>query len=102
MARPSKYSPECGTRVKILEAFAHGVPVVSTTIGAEGLDVVHGESILIADDPTEFAKHVAHVLNDREFAARIAAGGQALFHAKYSPDIFSKTVLTIAREALQQ
>jgi glycosyltransferase involved in cell wall biosynthesis len=91
-----------GTRVKILEAFAHGVPVVSTTIGAEGLDVVHGESILIADDPVEFAKHVAHVLQNREFAAHIAAGGRALFHAKYCPDTFSKTVLSIAREALQQ
>ncbi len=63
---------------------------------------MNGESILIADEPVEFAKHVAHVLHDREFAARIAAGGQALFHAKYSPAIFSKTVLSNAREALQQ
>ena len=40
-----------GTRIKILEAFAHRIPVVSTTIGAEGLDVTNGRELLIADDP---------------------------------------------------
>lgn len=44
-----------GTRIKILEAFALGVPVVSTTMGAEGLPIRHGEHLLVADHPTDFA-----------------------------------------------
>ena len=44
-----------GTRLKILESFAHRVPVVSTTIGAEGLQVEHGVHLLLADDPEAFA-----------------------------------------------
>lgn len=51
-----------GTRLKILEAFAAGVPVVSTTIGAEGLDVVRGRHLLIADTAREFADAVISVL----------------------------------------
>jgi hypothetical protein len=89
-----------GTRLKILEAFAYGLPVVSTTIGAEGLDVVNGESILIADDPAEFAQHVVNLFEDRDCASRIAAGGTALFRAKYSPEVFSSTVLQIAHSVL--
>jgi hypothetical protein len=45
-----------GTRIKILEGFAHQIPVVSTTLGHEGLEVVPGEHLLVADDPDEFAE----------------------------------------------
>jgi glycosyltransferase involved in cell wall biosynthesis len=90
-----------GTRVKILEAFAHGLPVVSTSIGAEGLDVVRGESILIADDPEEFALHVVRLFQDPDYATRIASAGHALFLAKYSPEVFTKTVLDISRDVLR-
>jgi glycosyltransferase involved in cell wall biosynthesis len=51
-----------GTRLKILEAFAAGVPVVSTTIGAEGLDVVPNQHLLIADTAHDFADAVVRVL----------------------------------------
>ena len=44
-----------GTRIKIIEAFAHRVPVVSTTIGAEGLDALDGVHLLLADEPEAFA-----------------------------------------------
>ena len=44
-----------GTRLKIYEAMAAGAPVVSTAIGAEGLDVAHGENIFLADSPRDFA-----------------------------------------------
>jgi glycosyltransferase involved in cell wall biosynthesis len=64
-----------GTRVKILEAQALGRPVVSTTLGAEGLDVVHGRSVLIADDAPSFATQVSDVLTHLDVAARIARGG---------------------------
>ncbi len=65
-----------GTRVKILEAAAMGKPVVSTTLGAEGLDMRHGESILLGDDPDAFARHVIAVLDDPRLAARIGTNGR--------------------------
>ena len=53
-----------GTRVKILEAFAHRIPVVSTSLGAEGLDVVAGKQLLVADDAEGIAQACASVLGD--------------------------------------
>jgi glycosyltransferase involved in cell wall biosynthesis len=65
-----------GTRVKILEAQAMERPVVSTTIGAEGLAQCHGETILLGDDEESFAAHVVRLLKDRLTATRIARGGR--------------------------
>jgi glycosyltransferase involved in cell wall biosynthesis len=65
-----------GTRVKILEAAAMGKPVVSTTVGAEGLDLRDGDSILLADDPPSFADHVISLLEDPARAARIGGNGR--------------------------
>ena len=58
-----------GTRVKILESFAHRVPVVSTTLGAEGLDVEDGVHVLLADDPDEFAAAIVRLLGDPGYAS---------------------------------
>jgi polysaccharide biosynthesis protein PslH len=66
-----------GTRVKILEAAAMGKPVVSTTLGAEGLDLHDGESILLADRPEAFARHVISVLEDPLLARRIGTNGRS-------------------------
>jgi len=54
-----------GTRMKIFEAMAMGKAVISTTIGAEGLPVTHQENIIIADDPSLFAKAIIELLHDR-------------------------------------
>jgi glycosyltransferase involved in cell wall biosynthesis len=59
-----------GTRLKIYEAMATGKAVVSTTVGAEGLDVHHGRDILLADDPRSFAQAVIMLLRDRELRRR--------------------------------
>lgn len=61
-----------GIRVKLLEAFASGIPVVSTTLGAEGLARTSGEFCLLADEPAAFADSVVRMLEDPEFAAEIA------------------------------
>lgn len=60
-----------GTRVKILEAFAHRIPVVSTTLGAEGLDVEHERHLLLADSPEEFAAACARLLHDQGLRRRL-------------------------------
>jgi len=69
-----------GTRLKIYEAMAAGRAVVSTTVGAEGLDVKHGEDLLLADDAGSFANSVSRLLTDQSLrhqyeqsAARSAA-----------------------------
>jgi GT2 family glycosyltransferase/glycosyltransferase involved in cell wall biosynthesis len=66
-----------GVRVKLLEAFAAGIPVVSTRVGAEGLAKVDGEFCALADDPAEFASHVLALLRDPEKAAVMAQRARA-------------------------
>lgn len=61
-----------GVRVKLLEAFAAGMPVVSTRIGAEGLAETDGEVCALADDPGKFAGHVLNLLHDSAEARRLA------------------------------
>ncbi|WP_051723439.1 glycosyltransferase family 4 protein [Streptomyces albus] len=75
-----------GTRIKILEAFAHGVPVVSTTIGAEGLDVVTGEHLAVADTADGLARHCADLLTDRARRTAMAAAASRLHLGRYLPE----------------
>jgi len=73
-----------GTRLKILEAMAMGTPVVSTSKGAEGLDVRHGEHLLIADGGSAFARAVGQLLEDAALAARLASAGHRLVRERYT------------------
>nr|MBN2276802.1 glycosyltransferase [candidate division Zixibacteria bacterium] len=73
-----------GSRLKILEAMAMKKPVVSTTIGAEGLYVGDGENIILADNPHYFAEACAGALRDREASAALAENGFNLVHQRYS------------------
>jgi polysaccharide biosynthesis protein PslH len=72
-----------GTRLKILEAMAIGTPVVATTKGAEGLDAVSGEHLLIADDPMQFSEHVLRLLSDSSLRQRISQNAAILVSEKY-------------------
>ena len=65
-----------GTRLKILEALARGVPVISTGLGAEGLGLVDGEDVLLADDPASFARATDRLLADDELWHRLSASGR--------------------------
>lgn len=75
-----------GTRIKILEAMASGTPVVSTAIGAEGIDCVHGRDILIADAPDAMAASIAGLLQDRDRAFAVGCAGRRLVEASYTWD----------------
>lgn len=72
-----------GTRLKILEAAACGVPVVSTPVGAEGLELVPEREILLREDASGFASAVAALLADREAARKQAAAARARVEALY-------------------
>jgi glycosyltransferase involved in cell wall biosynthesis len=74
-----------GTRIKILEAFAHGVPVVSTRIGAEGISVADGKHLLLADDAEAFARACLQVKENPELACGLAMRASALLHERYIP-----------------
>lgn len=73
-----------GTRIKIIEAAAYGVACVSTTVGAEGLSLVDGESILIADDAAAFSDRCVALLGDAEEAIAIGKAAHAVAQARYS------------------
>jgi hypothetical protein len=73
-----------GTRIKILESLALGTPVVSTTIGADGLDLVPGRDIVIADTPESFAESVSTLLGDRPHREALAAAGRRVVAARYT------------------
>lgn len=65
-----------GTRIKIIEAWAHEIPVVSTSVGAEGLDCVSGRELLLADDPEEFAKACYDIVTNRGLRQRVVEAGR--------------------------
>lgn len=75
-----------GTRIKILEAFRFGVPVVSTSIGAAGLDVEHGVHLLIADTPEEFSAACLRLMDDDSLAAALAKNAFAWLRRTHSLD----------------
>ncbi len=94
VADPTPYLRRCGAfvvplragggmRVKILNAMAQGLPVVSTTLGAEGIAVTDKQNILLADAPADFAAAVSRLLDDRELATRLGTAGRRLIETRY-------------------
>jgi glycosyltransferase involved in cell wall biosynthesis len=75
-----------GTRVKILESLAWGLPLVSTAAGAEGIDVVDGEHVLLRDSAQEFAEGVVRLLSDEALWGRLRLAGRQLVGERYSWD----------------
>lgn len=75
---------ESGTRFKILEAAACKLPMISTTLGAEGLNVAHKKHLLIADSAETFAQAIVDVLNNPFMAKRMAELSYELVHKDYS------------------
>ncbi len=78
-----------GVRVKILEILALNRPLVSTSVGAEGLDLVPGKHYLKADDARSFASAVVHLLQDKERCIRLTEEGRKIVREKF--DIFAIT-----------
>lgn len=72
-----------GMRVRILEAFARGMPVVTTTVGLEGIEAVPGVEVVVADTPEAFAAETVKLLKDEAFQERLAANGRRLAEARY-------------------
>jgi glycosyltransferase involved in cell wall biosynthesis len=87
-----------GTRVKILESFAHRVPVVSTTFGAEGLDVEDGVHLLLADDPEDFAAATVRLLGDASLRVRLTEAAEALYLDRYDSRVADQGVQRLVED----
>lgn len=89
-----------GTRLKILEAMALGTPVISTSKGAEGLDVHSGHDILIADTPQAFADAISRVFEDDALRTQLAAAGRALVERDYDWDALTSRLINLVEGML--
>ena len=90
-----------GTRLKILEAFASGRPVVSTSLGAEGLQVCDGEHILLADDASGFADAVVRLAQDRDLATRLTASARQLVEQHYGWETIAAKLMQAHERAIE-
>ncbi len=90
-----------GTRLKILDAWAMGKAVVSTSVGCEGLAAVDGDNILVRDDPEQFAIAVAAVLRDPQLRERLGRAGRRTVEDTYSWDVIGAGMHE-SLDALQQ
>lgn len=79
-----------GTRIKILEALAHRRAVVSTTLGAEGLDLVPGEHLLIADTPEAIVDAIERAVRDAELARSLGDAGNRRVQALYAHTVVAR------------
>ena len=87
-----------GVRVKLLEAYAAGIPVVSTTVGAEGLARQDGEFCALADDPAAFAERVLALFADPQAAADMAARARAEVEAHWDMAAITRRLVDSYRE----
>jgi glycosyltransferase involved in cell wall biosynthesis len=91
-----------GTRIKLLEAFAHGVPVVASRAAAAGLEVAHERHLLLADDPDEVAAAVERLVSDAPLARRLAAEGRRLVETRYSTGVALEAARELFRQAAER
>ncbi|MCU0256620.1 MAG: glycosyltransferase family 4 protein [Vicinamibacterales bacterium] len=86
-----------GMRVKILDALARGLPVVTTSVGVEGIDAVPGEHVMVADTPAAFVAATLRVLRERDLAERLSREGRALALARYDSRVVGALQLEAVR-----
>ena len=85
-----------GSRIKIIEAFANKIPVVSTTLGAEGLDVEAGVHLLIADDAEGLATACRRILSDRDLRDQIVEAAHVRYLQRYGLDAARSALARVA------
>ncbi|TPW12229.1 MAG: group 1 glycosyl transferase [bacterium] len=91
-----------GMRIRILEAMAHQVPLVSTTIGAEGIDVTHERHLLLADTTEDLARAVTRVIKEPVLAQTFRREGRRLVERTYSIAALAPVTERIYRRAIAE
>jgi glycosyltransferase involved in cell wall biosynthesis len=87
-----------GTRLKVVEALANRIPVVTTTVGCEGIDVVDGEHVLVADDAVSFADACVRLTKDAGLRSRLADSGARLFEGSYQWSSIRENFASLLRD----
>jgi sugar transferase (PEP-CTERM/EpsH1 system associated) len=90
-----------GTRLKILESMALGRPVVSTSIGCEGLAAEDGVHLLVADEPAQFARWVIRLLRERAPRQQLAGNARRLVEERYEWSVIAAKLLAVYRKLLE-
>jgi glycosyltransferase involved in cell wall biosynthesis len=90
-----------GMKGKVTEALASALPVITTSIGAQGFGAVSGEHLRIADDPADFAAAVADVLLNPEGAERMGRAGQMLLSGLCTPEVVDRSLTALIDQAAQ-
>ena len=89
-----------GTRIKILEAMATGLPVVTTSIGNEGIAAIEGKEVLVADKPSDFSEKIVMLLKNTAISKKIGLSGKEFVGIKYDwsaiCNILEKSCLNLA------
>ncbi len=91
-----------GTRLKLLEAMAMAKPIVSTTIGAEGIAVEHGKHLLIADEAGQIAAEIIRLMSEPELASRIGQQARLLAVEKYDWKVVGNQLLRVYQTLLSR
>ena len=73
-----------GMKVKVLDAMARGMPIVTTSVGAEGIDMENGKHLLVADTPDDMASEVDRLLTDADLWQRLQVNSRALIRERYT------------------
>ena len=100
MVAPLRFG--AGMKGKVTQSLANGLPVVTTTIGAEGLGAEDGREMLIADDPDEFAERVARAYRDDKLWSELSVAGQRLVERTCSPATLRERLRELLAEASRQ
>ncbi len=94
---PLRYG--AGMKGKIGEALSWGLPVVTTSIGAEGMGLIDGQEALIADSKEEFANKVVELYRDRDLWNKLSLNGKRKVETNWAPEIIKKRIANILDEA---
>ena len=90
-----------GIRVKIIEAMSVGKTVITTTVGAQGIDYTDGENLLIANTPQEFAQQIKRCLDDDDFCHRVGAAAERLIAEQYNEGKLADKLLKFYNERIE-
>lgn len=89
-----------GIKGKVGEAMAHGVPVVTTSIGAEGFGLTHGFDVMIADDPAAFATAIARLYSEKQLWETIAQNSRLRVEQHFTPEVIAEAINNSLRELM--
>ena len=91
-----------GMRIKIIEGMAYGKAIVATKMAAEGIGARHGDNILLADDPKDFADCVSVLIEKRSFYDTISRHAQAFIHSRFENDVLIDRLLGVYEKQLKE